>query len=638
MSAMTFREKWNLSYPIDDDVLDQSALSVRGRTTSGAGQFELAGTGFAADGSQVRARDIVGHSISFEVSMRGTNRTICIDECYPVREVGGKVRINVQDGSAARPNIGNLFAVLFLLPDVSQIGKASELGENGLFDKAYWIDAISVAVVNSNSSTYVLRPTRFVFATANKDNPEQFSGAMAFDFNERLAAILSICHRGMDIAAGGVPAALKYYSDVFEGRARFEHAIGSSMRKIIVNYLESSEDVQYQTGDDPLVALQKLVDARPEEQTVLHVESALGSSVPEPHNLIFFGAPGTGKSYRLARLAEKYFDERNIRRVTFHPDYTYAQFVGCYKPITTMRTVTDEDGNESVQSEISYGFVPGPFLETYIAAVQDPSTNHLLVVEEINRANPAAAFGDVFQLLDRDSNGRSEYEISVPHEMREYLRVFLPEYATAEHIQDQEQLFSEQLRLKSEAERLSLPPNMFIWATMNSADQGVFPMDTAFKRRWDFRYIGIDRGSNKIADCVVPVGTPVRMVRWDALRRGINQVLLDAGVNEDKLLGPFFISPTRLADPDDFTQVFKDKVLLYLFEDAAKTKPSKVFSHEGRTTYSDVCRDFERLGELAFRGMHKLPSFSPTDADATEELDADGITDATEEPVADGAE
>lgn len=128
------------------------------------------------------------------------------------------------------------------------------------------------------------------------------------------------------------------------------------------------------------------------------------------------------------------------------------------------------------------------------------------------------------------------------------------------------------------------------------------------------------------------------MVSWDALRRGINQVLLEAGVNEDKLLGPFFISPARLADPDSFTQVFKDKVLLYLFEDAAKTKASKVFSHEGRATYSDVCKDFEDLGELAFRGMRELPPFSPVNASVTDELEAGEEADAVEEPVSDGAE
>lgn len=133
-------------------------------------------------------------------------------------------------------------------------------------------------------------------------------------------------------------------------------------------------------------------------------------------------------------------------------------------------------------------------------------------------------------------------------------------------------------------------------------------MDTAFKRRWDFRYMGINDGSTKLDGITVPVGEPARMVSWDALRRGINKVLLDAGVNEDKLLGPFFISPSRLRDTARFTQTFMDKILLYLFEDAAKTKKSKVFSIEGNPTYSDICDDFRARGELAFKGMKELAS------------------------------
>ena len=120
----------------------------------------------------------------------------------------------------------------------------------------------------------------------------------------------------------------------------------------------------------------------------------------------------------------------------------------------------------------------------------------------------------------------------------------------------------------------------------------------------------------------MPVGKPARMVSWDALRRGINKVLLDAGVNEDKLLGPFFISPSRLRDTAHFTQTFMDKVLLYLFEDAAKTKKSKVFSIEGNATYSDICEDFKVRGELAFKGMKEL---APVDGgQGEEESEPDG--------------
>ena len=144
--------------------------------------------------------------------------------------------------------------------------------------------------------------------------------------------------------------------------------------------------------------------------------------------------------------------------------------------------------------------------------------------------------------------------------------------------------------MTSEVKRLSLPPNMYIWATMNSADQGVFPMDTAFKRRWDFRYMGIDEGENAVINGMplneikVPCGE--RDVVWNNLRRAINEFMASDGpkINEDKLLGPFFISPTALTS-ERFASTFKDKVLLYLYEDAGKTKHSKLFKKE-LNTYS----------------------------------------------------
>lgn len=327
--------------------------------------------------------------------------------------------------------------------------------------------------------------------------------------------------------------------------------------------------------------------------------AARPNEVGQPRNLIFFGAPGTGKSYQLNELAKDSFTAGNVRRVTFYPAYTYSQFVGCFKPIT--RYKDDNDGPASVlNSYISYEFVPGPFLEMYVKAVQNPKENYLLIVEEINRANPAAVFGDVFQLLDRDARGRSEYEVAVPSEMRDYLSVFLSEYATNAHISDPAKLLGEQRRLSMEAKRLSLPPNMYIWATMNSADQGVFPMDTAFKRRWDFRYMGIDEGENadvggrKLSEIKVSCGG--REVVWNNLRHAINEFMSgeDLKINEDKLLGPFFIEPSALT-PECFPAVFKDKVLLYLYEDAGKTKHSKMFRKE-LNTYAKICKAFDKIG------------------------------------------
>lgn len=336
-------------------------------------------------------------------------------------------------------------------------------------------------------------------------------------------------------------------------------------------------------------------------------------------NLIFFGAPGTGKSHKLKDLSKQHFAEGNIRRITFHPDYTYAQFVGCYKPTEIQQPKINSDGKQLVdgsgkaifENVITYNFVPGPLLLTYISAIKDPTSDYLLVIEEINRANPAAAFGDIIQLLDRKNNGWSEYDISTPEEMRSFLKIkLMSDLANGESFCAAEYL-SEEERIRHRSDKIALPPNMYIWATMNSADQGVFPMDTAFKRRWEFRYIGIDDGSNVIRNNLVPVGTPTKLIRWDDLRRSVNKVLLAAGINEDKLLGPFFISPSQLREQEKFSDIFKSKVLLYLFEDAAKMRLSKVFSIEEDLTYSNLCSCFDEIGERIFKGMDPLEAIDP---------------------------
>ena len=323
--------------------------------------------------------------------------------------------------------------------------------------------------------------------------------------------------------------------------------------------------------------------------------------VSEPHNLIFFGAPGTGKSHQLNQLAKGYFAKENVSRVTFYPDYTYSQFIGCYKPCT----------NES--GDITYGYVAGPFLDTYLNACMHPYERYVLIIEEINRANPAAVFGDIFQLLDRNADGWSEYSVSVPDDMKKHIVKRLSalneeERSSVEAYYDPDMDFSEFSR--SIENELALPPNMFIWATMNSADQGVYPMDTAFKRRWDFRYIGIDGGEDaevtiedeekRLSDVVVSWGTENAFkTNWNALRKAINGFLSnDVKLNEDKLLGPFFVSPSSLTDAL-FGAAFKDKVLLYLYEDACKTKHPKVFASD-LNTYTAVCKAFDERGTDIF--------------------------------------
>ena len=319
-----------------------------------------------------------------------------------------------------------------------------------------------------------------------------------------------------------------------------------------------------------------------------------------PRNLIYFGAPGTGKSYQLNELAREGFAKKNIRRVTFYPDYTYSQFVGCFKPYS-------EPGSK----EISYEFVEGPFLKTYLEAIAHPYDNFVLVIEEINRANPAAVFGDVFQLLDRDTSGNSVFPVAAPKEMAGCIGRYLNALKDDVDVRDAiERYYDPDMDFDNFSEMacddLSLPPNMYIWATMNSADQGVFPMDTAFKRRWSFKYMGIDAEADKpledgriISKIEVSISKDTQIV-WDKLRRKINGLMKDLKINEDKFLGPFFISPNDLNDR--FADVFKDKVLLYLYEDIGKLKRGRLFRDE-TATYFELCEQFENDGIAIFKGI-----------------------------------
>lgn len=289
-------------------------------------------------------------------------------------------------------------------------------------------------------------------------------------------------------------------------------------------------------------------------------------------NRILFGAPGTGKSYKLNEDREKCFADDNYERVTFHPNYSYAQFVGTYKPKPKFRT----DGTEYV----SYEFVPGPFLRTWINAQNSiksrTNKNYLLIVEEINRANVAAVFGDVFQLLDRKTDGTSEYEIATSEDMREYL---IKECGFA----------------ADEVATIKIPSNMYIWATMNSADQGVLPMDSAFKRRWNFEYIGINQGSSKIKDSEITL-KPYGTVKWNMLRIKINDGLTEAGVNEDKLIGPFFLSDKEL-ESSSIDEIFKSKLIMYLFEDVLKHRKGKIFKSD-LNTFSKIIDAYNKGEEI----------------------------------------
>ena len=300
---------------------------------------------------------------------------------------------------------------------------------------------------------------------------------------------------------------------------------------------------------------------------------SIGDRSDLPYNRIVFGAPGTGKSYKLHSDSAVFHN--NIERVTFHPNYSYGQFIGTYKPI-------------SIDGSIRYTFVPGPFIRTYINCLKDPSNNYLLIIEEINRANVSAVFGDIFQLLDR-KDGISEYPITTGEDLKDYLyQVLYPNY---DQFDDNNKKVADLV-----CSHLCIPQNMYIWATMNSSDQGVFTLDTAFKRRWNFEYIGIDDCESTVDDRKfnLPDGTSIS---WPCIRRIINDKLLATGiVNEDKLLGPFFINNYSAYSDEEFNSLIKSKIIMYIFEDISKYNRSEIFSGCDKLTYSSICEKFDEIG------------------------------------------
>jgi hypothetical protein len=292
-------------------------------------------------------------------------------------------------------------------------------------------------------------------------------------------------------------------------------------------------------------------------------------------NRIVYGAPGTGKSNMILEDA-KAFGERQLR-ITFYTDYNYSKFLGSYKPTSyykeansifynsrTGTSIAHEILNEPV---IDYGFRPGPFLKALVSAYLNDAP-YLLIIEEINRGNAAAVFAEVFQLLDREE-GISKYPVMLSEEAMTYLNEELGE-------------------VKSKVEKgVFLPKNLYIWATMNSADQGVFPLDSAFKRRWSFEYISLNKFENAVQDLEIRFDGTI--YNWNAFRHEINNYLSNLRIPEDRLIGPFFLDKEELLSQS----AIKNKLLLYLRSDVLRHNPDKFFNGN---------KNFYQLFELYGRG------------------------------------
>ena len=334
-----------------------------------------------------------------------------------------------------------------------------------------------------------------------------------------------------------------------------------------------------------------------------------------PRQIIYYGAPGTGKSHTI----KKEEDEGKITciRTTFHPDSDYATFVGCYKPHKIKGT-----------NDLTYEFVEQAFLEAYKQAWMNPKEEIALVIEEINRGNCAQVFGDIFQLLDRSDDGWSTYPIKADTDIAEHLEeLHIPGYAATMKLRfglDKEG--NDRYPDRDWFGFMALPPNMSILATMNTSDQSLFPIDSAFKRRWDWKYIKIKPGKNENGeklDWNIQIeganGEPVKIIGestklswWEFIQK-VNVIIASMTSSADKQLGYFFCKPSKKANETDekptiiTADTLVGKVIFYLWNDVFKDygfEDASLFTYQeeknGKKTEKDLAfADFyDEEGEL----------------------------------------
>ena len=331
----------------------------------------------------------------------------------------------------------------------------------------------------------------------------------------------------------------------------------------------------------------------PEEKVIDSIYSKNSETNNSQHNnfesnilyspqIIFFGAPGAGKSHEVKKQtgelleSDEERDLPNVFRTTFHPDTDYASFVGCYKP-TMKPTSKEEKTLTGKDEEIVYEFVPQVFTDAYIYAYNNPTEQTYLVIEEINRGNCAQIFGDLFQLLDR-KDGISEYKIKADKDLANYLVDRLGE--DCEGIKD---------------EKLCLPANLNILATMNTSDQSLFPMDSAFKRRWEWEYVPINYSEDiKSGSFDITIGD--KTYSWVNFIKQVNKKIFGLTQSEDKEMGNFFIKHS-IGDKE-----FKSKVMFYLWYEVLRdeTENNKYFFYK-----KTVIDGKEQTSKFTFKDLYE---------------------------------
>jgi hypothetical protein len=348
-------------------------------------------------------------------------------------------------------------------------------------------------------------------------------------------------------------------SDVYESSIALACNLvvaNSSKLKVLINAF--NQDIDLKTYFSNM----NVEEFEIKDNTITELQTTYTTNNLKAINKIYYGAPGTGKSHRIDQVTESH-----SRYVTvFHPDTQYSDLVGALKPV-----MVDVNG----EKKISYKFRPGPFTKALIEALNDTNKHVYLVIEELNRAPAAAVFGEIFQLLDRNAQGESQYKIEVSDpDMLLHIK---------EHLNEPDKFH-----------KLYLPSNFSILATMNSSDQSVMPMDTAFKRRWLFEYLPIDfiKAGNGNFEFALTDGEK-REVPWKVFAEVVNDTLSSLQVPEDRLLGHRFVSDNELTSIKEANNTLKGKILVYLWDDVLRHgKRDVIFNTSEVSTFGQLSHKF----------------------------------------------
>lgn len=498
---------------------------------SGGGQSFLGGQFLNEQGTLSSPTILNGNIGVFAIKIKEQAIYIQLDDekgQYDIKPRGnGSTSMKLGVGTT-KENPNKLISSFFMLPPTCNIKSPNNLDVSILTSNNFWLHSMWLECKKYKSNFVNLIPLDFIFSGGyNKENQnkERF---FKLDDQKRIKDVI-LLYKHIDSLPIEIQQGISLFAKIYLGEIPFNYEDCNIATNSIMSFLAKTFPDKYSGIEDPLpflMSLNKLYHSNQNKDIM---------------QKIYFGTPGSGKSWKVDNEVLP-SDEKFVFRTTFHPDTDYSSFVGCYKP-------------QMKDDKIVYVFAPQVFTDAYVAAWNGLSKNekYYLVIEEINRGNCAQIFGDLFQLLDRKKEtGYSEYPIKADNDLREYLLSFtdkgLPVLINREGIKNG---------------KLCLPPNLNIVATMNTSDQSLFPMDSAFKRRWSWEYVPIKYDEPKSAAIIINIpGSPFK--KWVEFLKKINGIILEKTDTEDKQMGNFFIKE------DIEEQEFKDKVMFYLWSEVCK--------------------------------------------------------------------